>query len=83
MVACSLLLSFSNLTLPSWSTVDTTFIMPAARKRRSQGYPPASRPRLLPSAPRGAARRSPVRSSSLKPMISIASRVSTNISPSS
>lgn len=30
MVACSLFLSFSNLMLPSWRTVDTTFNIPAA-----------------------------------------------------
>lgn len=29
MVACSLFLSFSNLMLPNWSTVETTFNIPA------------------------------------------------------
>jgi len=33
MVACSLFLSLSNLMLPSWSTVDTTFNIPAEWKR--------------------------------------------------
>lgn len=44
MVACSLFLSFSNLMLPSWSTVDTTFSIPAVRKRRDDhggGYIPS------------------------------------------
>lgn len=35
MVACSLFLSFSNLMLPSWSTVDTTFNIPAEGKRKT------------------------------------------------